>query len=126
MKPLLIIAAVLLTMSSCYNDKYDKLYAVTPAATTCDTATVSFSRDVMPIITANCNVSGGCHDAAGAATSGYDLTTYANVQLMATDRMIGDINWATGKNPMPKNASKMASCSIDKITAWIHQGTLNN
>jgi mono/diheme cytochrome c family protein len=130
MKKLFFAAAALLLIGTagCYNDKYDQLY-VTPATVTCDTTAVSYSTTVAPIINANCNVSGGCHDAAGAATSGYNFSTYAGVQAVANyDYMITDItgNPTSRHHAMPLNLPKISQCDINIITAWIDQGALNN
>ena len=127
MKKLIVIAGMLLVMGSCYNDKYDKLY---PAiAVTCDTTTVSFAADIKPILTARCNIAGGCHDAAGLAVSGFDFSTYDGVQPIATtDILIADLNWAptSGFHNMPKDQPKLAQCDINKFTRWVNQGAQNN
>lgn len=128
MKKLMIVAGILLVLNSCYNDKYDKLYPV-PVVVTCDTANVTFGNDIMPIITANCNVAGGCHDAAGAAVSGYDFTEYGGIHSQATyDILVNDINGtpSAGHHTMPKNLPKIAQCDINKITRWVNQGAPNN
>ena len=125
----MIVAGILLLLDSCYNDKYDKLYPAPPVVT-CDTASVSFATTIMPILTAKCNVAGGCHDAAGAATSGYDFTSGWDVfHFQATHNiLINDINFtpSNGRNAMPKNLPKLSQCEIDKMTAWVNQGALNN
>lgn len=122
-----MVAGVLILFGSCYNDKYDKLY---PApVVTCDTTNVSFAKDIMPILKASCNIPGGCHDAAGALTSGYDFTTYATFKFQAThEALINDINHTpvTGRSAMPKNLPKLAQCDIDKMTRWVNQGSLDN
>jgi hypothetical protein len=41
-------------------------------------------------------------------------------------KLMGSITWASGFSPMPKNASKMPDCEIQKIQKWIDQGALNN
>ena len=129
MKKLTILAAgLLLFLGSCYNDKYDKLYPAV-ATNTCDTATVTFAQDILPILNASCNISGGCHDAAGMATSGYNFTTYDGIQSQATtDILINDINGTPSSrhNAMPKNLPKISDCDINKMTRWVNQGAQNN
>ncbi len=126
-----IISIVTLTIgvSSCYNDKYDKLYPPV-ATTTCDTTTITYSHDIAPIISSNCFSPGnGCHDAAGSSTSGYNYTTYAGLVVNVTDgALLTDINFAPtkGHNNMPKNANQLAQCDINKITRWVNQGYQNN
>jgi len=118
-------ALLLLVMAGCYNDKGDQLY-VAPLTTTCDTSSVSYAKDIAPIFTTSCNIAGGCHDAAGKATSGYDFTSYAGIQTIASGLLLNDINWAAGYNAMPKNLSKLSTCNINKITAWVNKGKPNN
>ena len=131
MKKIIFSAAfgltIALAITGCYNDKYDQLYPAPTTPVTCDTSgTISFATTIMPIINANCNIAGGCHDAAGASTSGYNFTTYDGIKRQATNgNLVNDINWH-GLNNMPKSGSKIAACDIDKITAWVDQGIQNN
>jgi hypothetical protein len=121
-----LAAAPLLLLYGCYNYKYDKTF---PLSSTCDTTNVSYSRDIVPVITANCAVAGGCHDAAGSSVSGHDYTTYAGVKAVATyDFIVTDINWVptAGHNNMPKNGAKLPDCDINKITRWVNEGAPNN
>ncbi len=128
MKKLMIVAGLLLALSSCYNDKYDKLY---PAITTtsCDTTTITYAHDIAPIISASCYSPGnGCHDAAGASVSGYDYqTSITAIQNNAlSGALLGDINWLPRHNNMPKNGTKLSDCDINKITRWVNLGAQNN
>jgi hypothetical protein len=125
MKKIMLAACTVLVISGCYNYKYDQLFP----ATACDTSAVSFSKDIVPIINANCAVSGGCHDAAGAALSGHDYTSYAGVKAVATyDFIITDITWhpTAGHNNMPKNGAKLPDCDINKIIRWVNEGAPDN
>lgn len=127
MKKLMIIAAVLLAVSGCYNDKYDKLYPV--VATTCDTTTITYSHDIAPIIASNCFSPGnGCHDAAGSGTSGFDYQSSITAlqSNAASGLLLADINWEARHNPMPKGNPKLSDCNINKIARWVHQGAPNN
>jgi len=126
MKKLVLIGCVLLGMSSCYNDKYDKMYP--SPAVTCDTSTTTYLAVIKPIIVTNCYSPGnGCHDATGALTSGYDFETSLDV-LRATatsGTLMGDITGTSG-NLMPKNASKLPDCDIAKIRLWVNNGAKDN
>lgn len=125
MKKILIIAVLSIAITGCYNDKADKLYPVA-ATVTCDTTTITYAHDILPIITAKCNIAGGCHDAQGAATSNFDFTQYQPLNDVANNQLLGDIRWESGHNPMPKGLPKLSDCEIDKITRWVNQGALNN
>ena len=121
--------ALLLVFAGCYNDKYDKLYPVIAAAI-CDTTTITYSHDILPIISSNCYSPGnGCHDAAGASNSGYDYTNFTVLQTNALDGwIVSDINYTPtrGHNNMPKDAPQLSACDINKITRWVNQGAQNN
>jgi hypothetical protein len=88
---------------------------------TCTTTNMSFSKDVLPIFTSNCN---GCHNAV-APSAGINLTTYSGTISIST-RIIGSITHAAGFSPMPTSTIKLSDCDISKISAWINQGKLNN
>jgi len=130
---MIIIAATLLALASCYNDKYDKLYP-TPAATTttCDTnTTISYATNIEPIIVNNCyNPSAGtCHNAAGSSVSQYNYTIFSVLQGNALNGyLLSDITWnpARGHNDMPLNGTKLSDCDINMITRWINEGAPNN
>ena len=127
MKKIILAVALLLIFSGCYNDKYDKLY---PATATCDTTTVSYARDIAPIINSSCAIAGGCHNADGnSATINLDFTVLSILQSQATTAlMVDDINDNPGRghNSMPLNLPKLQQCDINKITRWVNQGALNN
>lgn len=116
-------------LTGCYNDKYDQLYpASSVSPVTCDTTdSVHYSTDILPILTANCNIAGGCHDAAGSATSGFNFATYSGIASQARNgNLLGDINWVPTHNDMPKGLSKISQCDINKFTAWVFQGYKDN
>lgn len=119
MKKIGLIAPILLALGlcGCYNDNKEALYP-TPQVT-CDTVNVTFTKDVMPILTTYCNLS-GCHNATGVI----NFTTYEGIKPFAASSLLPDINW-TG-NPMPKNGAKLSDCNIKKITRWVNQGAPNN
>lgn len=117
-----VAIALLIGLSGCYYDKADKLYPLNTTTNTCDTTTTSYANDILPILNANCNLS-GCHDNRSA----YNFTVFATLQTWALNgRLVGDINMASGFNPMPKNLPKLPDCSINKITRWVNQGAQNN
>lgn len=119
----------IIVINSCSNDKYDKLYPIsTTQVVTCDTTTITYTKDILPIVQNYCYSPGsGCHDASGASTSNFDFTNFNVLQAVSqSGLLLGDINWASGHNQMPKNAAKLSACDINKFTRWINQGALNN
>lgn len=125
MRKILTIAIGALALAGCYNDSYEELYPMGTAV--CDTMTVTYAKDIKPILDSKCATS-GCHDAASApASGGYDLSAYAGAQPIALNgKMVGSINWKAGFSAMPKNLPKLSQCEIDKISRWVNQGALNN
>jgi hypothetical protein len=125
MKKYLVVAGLLLLFSSCYNDKYDRLYPM--VVNPCDTTTITYAKDIQPIIAANCFKPGsGCHDVAGTSGINFETSITSLQGYAASGVLLGDINWHTGYNPMPKGGAKMSDCEINKITRWVHLGAPNN
>lgn len=123
MKQILLFTAglFLFSLSSCFYDKADLIY---PQPTTCDTATVTYSGTVAPILTANCNV---CHGGTAAAGAGIKLDTYASVATWVTNgRLLNSMLHNGQASPMPKGGSKLDACTINKVSAWITKGAANN
>lgn len=124
MKKILLFAVIAVSLGSCYNDKYDKLYPA-PVVTVdpCDTATnaATYTNNVKPIMSQSCAIA-GCHDALEAA-GGYDLSVYAGVKTAADNGLLlSDINRGT----MPKGLGKLTDCKIKQITYWVNHGAANN
>ena len=111
----------LLGLSSCFYDKADLIY---PQPTTCDTATITYSGTVAPILTTNCN---GCHGGTAAAGAGIKLDTYASLSTWVTNgRFLNSMLHNGQASPMPKGGSKLDACTINKVSAWITKGAANN
>lgn len=86
-------------------------------------ATVTFTADVLPLLNQYCN---NCH-AGTFASAGIRLDQYSYVKTSVDNgKLMGSIKWSAGYSPMPKNASKLTTCNLDKIQAWITAGALNN
>ncbi len=108
-----------------------------PVQVTCRADTilkVSFSRDVLPILTSNCALS-GCH--SGGAPKGHLNLDAANAyeQLWQSGSGFIDTESVTSSllysqllsvsDPMPPTG-KLDSCSISLIKKWIQQKGMNN
>lgn len=92
-------------------------------AVPCDTDNVTFSATVQPIIDQKCK---GCHS-GNQPSGGLALTTYDQIKATgATGKLAGVINWQNGYVQMPKDASKLPNCDIEKILKWIDDGMPNN
>lgn len=121
MKYLIItgICFLALSLTGCYYDKGELLDPVT----SCDTALVTYSGVVNPILTANCT---GCHSGPNAP-NGVKLDSYSPVKIQAVNGMLlGTIMHSAGFSAMPKGGNKLNDCSIAKIAKWVKAGAPNN
>lgn len=88
----------------------------------CDTSTMSYSADIVPILS-NCL---GCHSDA-VQQGGVNLSTYNQAAAYANNgTLFGAVNHEPGFVPMPQGQPKLPECNILKIRAWIDQGAQNN
>ncbi len=105
-----------------------------PSETNCETGTVSFSQNVLPILNANCSLS-GCH--SGTSTKGglnlsdsiaYQKLLQTGSGYVKPSNPSGSIVIAEMKSsssPMPPTGN-LEACKIETIYKWIEQGALNN
>jgi hypothetical protein len=117
---LLLFFALSFSLSSCYKDNEEDLY---PDGDNCVTENVSFSQTIWPVINNNCV---SCHNGAGAS-AGIRLGNHSEiVASIDAGRFLGSIKHEQGYSAMPQGGSKLSSCAISQIDAWIAQGKLNN
>ncbi len=119
-----LFAVFLISGTGCTFENEEDYYA----GIQCDTANVTYSATVRPIIQNACYA---CHSAgtANTAGAGIDLEGYAALKAFITDNsglLIGSIRHVVGFSPMPKSAPKLSECDIRKIELWIIQGALDN
>ena len=121
MKKIGIILILWIAAFACYWENEETLY---PEIEICDTTFVSFSEQIIPILTNNCFT---CHSNLNASDFGVgiSLEDYEDVASSST-QIVGAINHAEDFPQMPKNRNKLDTCLINTIEAWINQGTLNN
>ena len=107
----------LFSFYSCYYDNAQDLYGLAP----CDTTGVTYNLTVDPILATHCY---SCHSQTTSSNGGGKiLTPYDRLLPYVTNgKLIGSMNHASGFSPMPKNASKLNSCDIQKIQAWVDAG----
>ena len=104
---------------SCYYDVEEEIYPIV----TCDTASISFSDDVLPIIQDNCYT---CHNQA-ANFGNVTLEGYDNLRIHVDNgNLLGTITWSPGFSPMPQTGAKLLDCEVAKIDKWIKIGAPNN
>ena len=91
----------------------------------CKTDSLSYSKDIVPILENYCY---GCHgNGSTAGSGGILLEGYSNLIVQADNgKLVGNITHAPGFVPMPFGQPKMPDCEISKIVGWVDQGTLDN
>ena len=123
---LLLATAFMLIMVGCSKTTTVVLDNSVPVTTT-----VSFSKDIQPILTKNCAIS-GCHSGTvspnlSSATAYSALTTgnFVNTSSPASSEVY---LWLTGKRAiaMPAGAPNNPSNINGLMLAWIQQGAKNN
>ena len=124
MKPalLFLVSIITVVIVSCYYDSEEALYP--SLSSSCDTANVTFSGTVVPIIANNCLT---CHSNSTAASFGNNirLENYADLKANAV-AVQGSINYTGTFSHMPKNGGKLKECSLRQFDIWVSQGMLNN
>lgn len=92
-----------------------------PSTNACDTANVTYTAVIRPILQERQCLS--CHNAQ-VASAGIRLDDISSARQFA-GRMYKAVNHDPSLNPsqyMPPTGSKIPTCEIDKIGAWINQG----
>ncbi|MDR3694079.1 hypothetical protein [Mucilaginibacter sp.] len=123
---LILIASIIVTIASC-----TKTDTVLIDNTQIITTTVSFAKDIQPILTKSCALS-GCHSGSqapnlSAATSYNALVTGGYVNT-GTPKSSSVYLWLTGKKAvaMPAGGTNNPSNINALMLAWITQGAKNN
>ncbi|MBX2980191.1 MAG: hypothetical protein KF905_12910 [Flavobacteriales bacterium] len=111
----LLLAAVLL-LQACYYDNEEELYP----NSFCDTANVTWSGTINPIIQSKCAIP-GCHVSGGFGPG--DFTQYNNVKA-AVDNGRFEAEVITAGSMPP--SGRLPACQITQINDWIAQGAPNN
>jgi hypothetical protein len=106
--------AVIIFNVSCKNNSVEAL----SNGSICDTTAVKYSTTITSMMTNHCsNCHGGANPEAGIRLESYsDLFTNGQASLQ---RM------KSNSKPMPPSG-KLDDCNINKLAAWINQGSLNN
>ena len=97
-------------------------------------ANVSFSKDIIPILTANCAINSGCH--AGTTNTGdnYDFDSSAAYNTIISKQLVHTADPSSSliyvqvsSGIMPKAPyPALSSSQISLILNWIQQGAKNN
>jgi hypothetical protein len=94
----------------------------------CDTLNMSYSINIVPILSYNCYSCHGLGNSVGG--DGIILEGYNNLHPYTTGGMnsilVGVITHQPGLPAMPYMKDQLDSCSINQITAWVNQGAKDN
>lgn len=116
----LIIAGSLL-LTSCYYDNEEDLYG---QLVPCDTSIVTYSVQVVSILSQNCYK---CHGGNAIDGSGIKLQDFQVLKKYAVNgTLLAVLKHQPGSKQMPKNAAKLSNCNIAVIETWINRGALQN
>jgi hypothetical protein len=109
------------SLSGCYYDSKEFLY---PQLNKCDTANITYTFCVTPIIENNCL---GCHSGSASSGGNIKLDSYTEVKKQVDNgKLLGSIKWSGVYSPMPKNSAKLSTDDITIIEKWINKGALDN
>lgn len=86
----------------------------------CDSVNSKYSEVILPMMQANCAIS-GCHDGTGGAPG--DFGTYADVKAVADNGKLAD-RVIVLKNMPP--AGPLPDSLILKLNCWLGKGAQNN
>lgn len=115
----LILLLGLLGFVGCSSDVEEEIYP----SIECQTEDMSYVADILPIIETDCF---NCHDAANNF-GGVTLEGFEAVKIFADNgQLVGSIRHEAGFSFMPQGAPQLLTCEIEKIEAWIDQGTKDN
>jgi hypothetical protein len=131
----IVVALVVITLglTSCYYHNWETLHPSGQVATApCIVPdTVSYSKDIVPIINASCGATGSqassCH--GSGSSSGYDYTSYSGLYQTckhdSSSLVYGAITGTSG-TAMPLGGPLLDKCTINKIVNWLNQGAPQN
>jgi len=93
--------------------------------TECDTLSVSFSSDILPILDSNCSsCHGESYPEADLNLIEYESVASSVLNGETLERIMLPIDDGSVMPPSPN--SLLTECEIDKIVAWTNQGALEN
>ena len=116
---ILLFATGILLLNGCYYDNEEDLYP----NSFCDTANVTYTASILPIIQANC-ATPGCHVSGGSGNGNF--TVFADVSAKVSDgRFLSTVRREAGVLAMPPDGP-LRACDVTKIEIWIANGAPNN
>lgn len=122
MKEVLSAVILICLVSACSSDSEEELYQVS----NCDTTLISFQSDILPIMEENCiSCHGGVTPSAGLLLENYDQIS-SSAKNNSSGGMINRIERDESDPRLMPMGTKLPTCQISQIKAWVNQGSLNN
>ena len=114
-KNYLLVFLAVFSMFSCTSDNLEEYYT----KFNCETANISFSEDIQPIINTNCAIS-GCH-VSGTGLPSWE--TYENIAARGSDivKMVSN-----GTMPPSFSGKSVTIEQVQMIDCWVSLGAPNN
>lgn len=118
-----VIAIILFTsIISCKKGNFEEIHQpevkqdTTKAPLTCDTVNLTYTANITKILNNNCI---SCHSSAAGTYPPLDSIQPIKDNI---ESILNSILQNGLASPMPKGASKLDDCSINKIKAWKNKG----
>ena len=129
---LFFLGFVIIWISSCKHDSYISADQPPTISTHCDSDTVYFQNEILPLLVSNCATS-GCHNNQ-SHKHGIVLVDYATVMNTGeinisnpSSSKIYEAMTGSGDEKMPPSpATSLTIEQTNKVLKWIEQGALNN
>jgi hypothetical protein len=112
---ILLMSAMAAIAFSCVYHNEEELYPNSD----CETVNISFSGNILPLVQANCAIS-GCHV---SGTGRVVFTDYQGIKTVVDDGRLAQKVIISRSMPPDR---PLTNCQIEQIQAWIDQGALNN
>lgn len=113
------ILGIVCFASSCNYQNEEELFP----SNTCETEDMSLASDISPILTNYGCLS--CHSTVSNQGS-VALENYDDLKKWADNGILLKSMQHDGALAMPQNQPKMNACDIEKVAAWITDGSQNN
>ena len=110
----LVTAFLIFSFNSCSSDSEEM------PGDTCDNLNVSYSQDILPIISGTCASSPSCH---GSGSYQPNFLSYADVKSVADDGTLKQ--QVVDSRAMPQGSS-LTQSQIDNFECWIADGAPDN
>ena len=127
---ILVVACLAVYLASCTKDKaQQKAVGIDSACTHNGKDTMSYTNDIVPIMTTYCTdpALGDCH--SPSSTLGFDFSTYDGLATQLPDLfyfyVLDPVN-ATMPKSITKGPTQLSSCEKEKLQLWFDQGYHNN